>query len=159
MRQRAMDILIFDLGGRRFALPAEHVREIVRAVTLLPLPKAPAIVEGIFDLRGTVVPALDIRARFQLDSKPIGASDHLLVATAGKRVVALRIDRALELASVAERDVENATSGLPTSEYVTGVATLSDGLVLIHDLRTFLSAAESAALAGFLGDDANEEGR
>lgn len=57
MRQLAMDILIFDLGDRAGTR--------VRAVTLLPFPKAPAIAEGIFDLRGTVVPALDMRARLR----------------------------------------------------------------------------------------------
>jgi purine-binding chemotaxis protein CheW len=47
-----MDVLVFEVGGVRCALPAPEVREIVRAVTIVPLPKAPPIVEGLINLRG-----------------------------------------------------------------------------------------------------------
>lgn len=141
-----LEVLVFDLGGQRYALRCSEVRELVRAVTVVPLPRAPAIIQGIIDVRGAVVPVLDIRARFGLPSRAATHTEHLILAWAGKRLVAVRTDRALALAQLRASDVEDA-AGLGTGvEYVAGVAKLPDGLVLIHDLRTFLSGTEAAAL-------------
>lgn len=149
--QRALvDLLLFELGGRRFALPAADVREIVRAVALVALPSGPPIVEGIIDVRGQVVPVLDIRKRFRVPPKALDPGEHFVLASAGARLVALRVDAVLDLAQVRRADIEDARDVLPFSEHVAGVAKLPDGLVLIHDLKTFLSQGEAAALSAAL---------
>jgi len=141
-----MDLVVFEIGGLRYALPASAVSEVVRAVTVVPLPRAPAIVEGLMNVRGALVPVLDVRARFRLPAKAMSHTDHLLLAWAGPRLVAIRADRALDLARVEAGDVEDATTVVPDADYVNGIAKLPDGLVLIHDLRTFLKEAEAVAL-------------
>jgi purine-binding chemotaxis protein CheW len=151
-----LEVLVFEVARWRFGVPSSDVRELLRAVTIVPLPKAPAVVEGIIDVRGTIVPVLDIRSRFRLPGKAVEHSDHLLVARAGERLVALRVDRALDLARVGADEIEEAARIAPGVEYVAGVAKLPDGLVLIHDLRTFLSQAESAALDRSLAGRAGE---
>lgn len=140
----ALDILIFEIGSVRYALPSADVRELHRAVAIVPLPKAPPIVEGLINVHGSVVPVLDVRSRFRLPPKPLSHTDHLIVAWAGERLVALRVDRALDVARLHRGDIEPA--GVGADEYVAGVAKLADGLVLIHDLRVFLDAAEAATL-------------
>lgn len=137
---------MFEIGRVRYALPISDVGEIVRAVTIVPLPKAPPIIEGIINVRGRVVPVLDVRAHFRLPSKAAAHTDHLILAQAGKRLVAIRADRAHDLVSVSAGDIEEAKASVPGADYVMGVAKLPHGLVLIHDLRTFLEAAESTAL-------------
>lgn len=146
------EVLVFEVGERRYGLPTADVRELLRAVTVVPLPRAPAIVEGVINVRGDVIPVLDIRARFRLPPKAADHTDHLIVASIGDRRVALRVDRAIELAQCGASDVEDARGVVPGVEYVAGVAKLPDGLVLIHDLRAFLSAAEATALAESLSD-------
>jgi purine-binding chemotaxis protein CheW len=141
-----LELLVFDVGGQRYALPSKVVGEIVRAVTIVPLPKAPSIIEGVIDVRGSVVPVLDIRTRFRLAPKPLEHTDHLVLAWAGPRRVAIRADRAQDLLRFDAARIEDARASLPAAEYVTGVAKLEDGLVLIHDLETFLSRAEDEAL-------------
>lgn len=141
-----LEVVVFEVGGQRYALRSSDVRELVRAVTIVPLPKAPAIVEGIINVRGVVMPVLDLRTRFRFPAKPAAHTDHLIVAWAGPRLVALRVDRALDLARLEAGDVEDAKAVVPGADYVAGVAKLPEGLVLIHDLRTFLSQAEAAAL-------------
>ena len=91
------ELLKFELGRQLFGIPLRDVSEVVRAVSVAPLPKAPPIIEGVINLRGTIIPVLDIRARFKLPPKGIGPSDHLVVARAKDRVVAVRVDRALEI--------------------------------------------------------------
>jgi purine-binding chemotaxis protein CheW len=141
-----VQLLTFDLSGRRFALPASAVREVTRAVAITALPKAPPIVEGVINVRGTVVPMLDIRQRFGLPPASVAPEQHLLIAQAGGRVVALRVDRAVDLVSVDEAAIESAARVVPGVEYVAGIAKLPDGLIVIHDLERFLSLEEAGQL-------------
>jgi purine-binding chemotaxis protein CheW len=140
------EILLFELGGERCGLPSADVRELIRAVTIVSLPKAPAIVQGLINLRGRIVPVLDVRARFGIPSKPLEPSDHFVVAVAGTSLVAIRVDRAMDLARVDDRQIERAKGIVPGAEYVAGVAKLPDGLVLIYDLHVFLTESEGLAL-------------
>jgi purine-binding chemotaxis protein CheW len=133
------EVLIFEVGGRRFGLLAAEVRELVRAVTIVPLPMAPTTVEGVINLRGRVVPVLDLRPRLGLPARAVEPSDHLIIARAGERTVALRVDRALELARP-----EVAGGG------AAAVAKLDDGLAPIIDTANLLSPADSDALGAAL---------
>ena len=140
------EILVFEAGGQRYGLPIGDVRELVRAVAITPLPDAPAVIEGIVDVRGRVLPVLDVRARFRLPAKALDPSDHFIVASAGSRGVILRVDRALQLARIDDAAVQPPETLGPGGRHVAGVARLEDGMVLIHDLATFLTAAENTAL-------------
>ncbi len=136
-------LLTFEVSARHFALPAGLVREVARAVAIAALPKAPPIVEGIINFRGALVPVLDIRRRFGIPPAPLAPEQHLIVANAGTRVVALRVDRALDLVIVDAEAIESAASVAPGTEYVAGIAKLADGLLVIHDLERFLSLEEA----------------
>jgi purine-binding chemotaxis protein CheW len=143
---RTREVLVFEVGGQSYGLPIVDVRELVRAVAITPLPNAPAVIEGIVNVRGRVLPVLDVRARFRLPAKSLDPSDHFIVASAGARGVILRVDRATHLTLVDEASIQAPQTLGPSATYVAGVAKLDDGLVLIHDVATFLSAAEAASL-------------
>jgi purine-binding chemotaxis protein CheW len=147
-------ILMFQVQEQRFGLSVADVQELQRVVTIVPLPKAPAVVEGLIDLRGTLVPVFDIRCRFRLLAKEVGPLDHLVIAHAKGRLVALRVDRVLDLVEVDDREIEDPRDLVPGTDYVAGVARLEGGLVLIHDLATFLSAAEAAELDAAIAEGA-----
>ena len=136
------EVLVFHLAGQRFALASTVVREVVRAVAVVPLPNAPPIVEGVIDYRGTIVPVLDIRARFALPAAPLDVHQHFIVADAQRRV-AIRTDRVAQVLPIDATQTHKIEDAAP---YITGVVQLDDGLVLIHDLATFLSADEVTTL-------------
>lgn len=142
-----MDLVVFSLNGHRYGLPAADVQEVVRAVALAPLPKAPPIVEGVINVRGQVVPVLDIRTRFRLPHQALAPGDYFVLARAAELLVALRVEAGVQLAELADGDLESLEQVVSAAGYVSGVGKLPDGLVLIHDLRTFLASAESAQLA------------
>lgn len=140
------EVLLFEVGGQRYALPTADVRELVRAVAITPLPGAPPVIEGVVNVRGQVMPVLDVRARFALPPKPLDPSDIFVVASAGPRGVILRVDRASQLTLVDDAAMAPPGSLGLAASHLAGVAKLDDGLVLIHDLATFLSAAEGESL-------------
>ena len=139
--------LLFELDGQRYGLAAAAVREITWAVATVNVPASLPHVEGALDYRGEIVAALDVRRRFGLPTRPIALADHLIVAAAGGRTVALRVDRAVEVAEIAAGDVTPVSGTLPGVGPVAGIARSADGLVLIHDLETFLTDAEERELA------------
>ena len=147
-------LLLFTLDTHRFALPLAQVRETVRAVAITPLAGAPGVVEGVIDVRGTVTPVLDLRARFGLPPRPVSPDDHLVLAMAGDRPVALRVDRATDVATVSDEAITAAAPDDPATRHLAGVARLADGLVLIGDLAAFLSQGERAAMERALGGEA-----
>jgi purine-binding chemotaxis protein CheW len=138
--------LVFEVGGQRYALPAADVHELVRAVAVQPLPGAPAVIEGIINLRGDLVAVLNLRARFRLPPRDPRPSDHFILAEAEGRRLALRVDHALELVVLDGADVEEAKSLVPGVDYVRWVARREQDVILIHDLRTFLAQTEALAL-------------
>ena len=150
-----MQLLTFRIGDQRFALAAETVREVVRAVAIAPLAGAPRVVEGGVNVRGRVVPVLDLRARFALPAQPLLPEEHLVLAMAGDRLVALRADEAEELAEVPDASVASPDALSPTLRHIAGLAALPEGAIVIADLAAFLSAWESEALdAALAGADA-----
>jgi purine-binding chemotaxis protein CheW len=139
------EILVFEVAGRRYGLPVAVVQELARAVTVTPVPGMPPGVEGVINVRGQVVPVFDLRCRFGLPVRPVELGDHLIVARSGSRRVALRVDRALEIAPLGDGDVENAVSMVPGVEGLAAVAKVADGLVLIADLDRLLADDSSGA--------------
>jgi purine-binding chemotaxis protein CheW len=139
--------VVFVLAGRRYALALGAVERVVRMVALAPLPRAPAIVLGLVDLQGEVVPVLDVRRRFRLPERAPRASDPLIVARTRRRRVGLvveSVEAVIERAAAERIAPETVAPGL---DYVQGVTRLEPhGLVLIHDLDTFLSLDEERAL-------------
>ena len=146
MDDSRIQLLTFEIRHERFGVALDDVREVVRAVSIVRLPKVPSFVEGVVNVRGCIVPVLDIRARSGLPPKMLEPSDHLIIAFAKRRLVAIRVDRVTDMVTLARRDVEDLTVAMARSDLVAGVVKLHDGLLLMHDLATFLSATEAEAL-------------
>lgn len=141
---------MFSLAAGRYGISVSHVREIVRAVALAPLPGAPDVIEGIVNLRGRLVPVLDTRRRFGRALRPTELSDFLIIADAGARDVALHVDQVLGVHEIGEEQVVPAGQLVQRSAFIGGLATLADGTLLIHDPAAFLLESESAALEAAL---------
>jgi purine-binding chemotaxis protein CheW len=142
----SLPFVCFTLAASRYALPLTAVERVVPVVELTPLPRAPEIVLGIVNLAGRIIPVVNIRKRLGHPDREIQLSDHLIVARTSRRPVALLVDRAEGLVERADHEIARAASVLPGLEYVRGVAKLGDGLILIHDLDTFLSLDEERKL-------------
>ncbi|WP_044562377.1 chemotaxis protein CheW [Azospirillum sp. B4] len=141
-------LLRFDLEAQAYGLPLAMVERAVRAVAVTPLPGAPGLVRGVINLQGQVVPVMDVRRRFGLDSRPLSLSDHMIVARGLRRTVVLLVDSVVGTVAGAPVDWVSAQGVVPgVDDAIAGVVRLSDGLLLIHDLDRFLSAAEEDQLA------------
>lgn len=141
-----MEILVFHLESEAYGISVDAVRRVLAAVRVTRIPGAPAVVAGLVDLHGSLTPVFDLRRRFGMGASQVRADDHFILAMAGDRRVLLHVDRVSEVAGVDPADIGAARSAVDRAEHVSGIARLERGLVLIHDLATFLSEAESADL-------------
>ncbi len=154
-----MDILIFDLDAHEYGIPLHVVREVVRAVEVAPLAGAPAVVEGIIDFHGSIVPVFSLRRRFGLHERPVALTDRFIIVDTGERDAALHVDGVRSLAKVDESLIRDADTLVRGGAHIAGAVTVADveGLVLLHDVTTFLAMAEEesldAALAGHRNND------
>jgi purine-binding chemotaxis protein CheW len=94
-----------ELAGRRFAIDVRELREIVRAPDLTPLPGAPALIEGVVDLRGALLPVVDLGRALGLEPAGMGGARLAVVEVEGLRF-ALRVDAALDVLSLGAEALE-----------------------------------------------------
>lgn len=149
-RLGAEPLLVFQVGSGRYGVRLSALREVLRAVAITLLPGAPRVVEGVIDVRGEVVPVLNMRRRFGAPERPLDPAERFVLVRAGERSVALRVDSVAALADADPAAEESAETLVPGAPHVAGVARLADGLVLIHDPDAFLTQAESAELEAAL---------
>jgi purine-binding chemotaxis protein CheW len=153
-----MPLLVFSLEGQLYALGLENVRRVIRSVAITPLPAMPAIMLGIIDLGGAVVPVMDIRGRFKHPARAIRLSDRFIIALSGKRSVALPVDGTHGTIEASRENFAAADAILPGLGLVEGAMKTDDGLILIHDLARLLSLEEAAAIDSALGAARAENG-
>ena len=136
------ELLVVTLDGDNFALAVEDVREVLRAAQPTALANAPAIVEGVLNVRGELVPLLSIRSRLGRRPREMRAADYIVVARANGRVVAFVVDAVVELRRIPAGDITGAAAVVRGTSHVEGVARLADGALVIHDLGALLDADE-----------------
>lgn len=153
-----MAIMVVRVDEQRVGFVASDVVEVQRMVAWEPLPGAPEAVDGVIDLRGHVVPVLDLKERFGLPSRPPGVDDHLVVVRAGRHVVAVRVDQALALQTIPAGGLLPMEEVAPGGARVAGVVRSDGSLLVVADLGAFLGWDEAAGLDRALSDRSQHDG-
>jgi purine-binding chemotaxis protein CheW len=140
-------LVTFNLDEQHFALFLGTVERIVAMAEITPLPGAPAVVLGIVNIRGAIVPVIDIRQRFGLPARETRLTDRMLIARTSRRAVALIADGVAGVVAKLRTAIA-PVDGIYShrSKYVAGAVQLEAGLTLIHDLETLLSQDEERVL-------------
>ena len=139
-------LVVFTIDQRSFAVPLERVERALRAVAVTSLPRAPAIVCGVINVGGRIVPVINLRRRCGLPDKALGLTDQLLLAHGGGRPLAMIVDAVHDVVHCDERDFVPVDGVVAGTRYLRGIVKSPAGLILIHDLDAFLSLEEAAAL-------------
>ena len=139
-------LLTFFLEGKRYALHIGSVERVIKAVEVSALPGSPPIVTGVINMHGEIVPVFNIRERFGLKTKAIGANDLFIIATTRGLKVALVVDSVGAVEEFGAQMVARINTMINTKQYIEGIVRLPDNMVLIHDLDTFLSLEEEKQL-------------
>jgi purine-binding chemotaxis protein CheW len=141
-----MQIVVFLIDSRPYGLPLEAVEQVLPMVEISLLPAAPEVLLGVIDYHGEILPVVDLRARLKLSRRELELQNRLLVVRTTRRRLALVADAVAGVREVLPEAVHDPAGIDPTLRHVAGIATLEDGLVVIQDLETLLSADEEQVL-------------
>ncbi|GAB5517843.1 MAG: chemotaxis protein CheW [Rhodothermales bacterium] len=144
-----MQLVTFVLGKETFGVDVLKVQEIIRIVDVTRVPNSPSFVEGVINLRGKILPVIDLRKRFGLSYAERDKDSRIVVIEFADKVVGFLVDRMREVVRV-ERNSVDAPPNLvtsSTSRYITGVVQLEDRLLTLLDLDRVLTTAEQEQLA------------
>lgn len=139
--------VVFFLEEQAFALRLGAVSRVLRALAVTPLPGAPAIVRGVIDVQGELVPVVDLRRRFGMPEKDVTLGDQILVANSGRQAVALVVDGTGGVVEYRPEDFVPIAQVVPGAGGLAGLLKAESGLVLVQDLDALLALDEAAALA------------
>lgn len=121
-------------------MDVSNIVQVLRMVAITPTPNAPDIVEGVINIRGKVIPVINMRKQFGLKPIPYGIDNHLLIARHNGQMVGLILDRVSKVLTLPASQLERPTDvGLHIAEYLSSVAMLDDRLILIINLETILN--------------------
>lgn len=149
-----VDLLLFLLDGRPFAVRLGQVERVTAMAAFTPLPGAPPVVAGIINIGGRFLPVLDVRARLGLVPRFPRLADGLIVVRLAARTVALWIDHVEGTLHLPAASLVPADRVVPGGGWFDAVTALPDGPVFIHDVDRFLSMTEEAALDAALAQGA-----
>ncbi len=144
--KRPLALLCSGSAGRPCAVAAAAVVEILAAVAVTPLPRQPAYIAGVVDLRGSIVPVLDLRVRFGIPARPMELSDRLIVIRAAGRLLMLWVDDVEALAPVDLATWSSAGGLVSGDSSLAGVVSGSDGVTTIYDVDAFVAQCEADAV-------------
>jgi purine-binding chemotaxis protein CheW len=145
-RAGALDVLIFRLWGERYAVPLAQVREVVRVVAITRLADSSALLEGVVDVRGELVPVLDLRALLGCAPKAVELSDELVFIAAGGRTLAFRSEPPSALSVVDSGLVVETQAVVAGFRSALSMVQQPEGLVLLLDTEALLPLPELFAL-------------
>lgn len=142
--------VIFRLGDEEFGLPVDVVSGIIRYEPATPVPRAPEVVLGVINLRGRVVPIVDLRRRFRNESFVPQPSSRIIVAEGEAGPVGIAVDAANEVTTIDDdelRPVPEGVLGPETARAFSAVVERDDKLVILLDLDEAIPRAEYASAA------------
>ncbi len=146
-----LHIVGFRIGRETFGVPIALVHEIVRVPDITAVPDAPEYVEGVINLRGKIIPVIDLRKRFGEKEITSTKKNRILVAEVDEKRVGLIVDAASEVLKIPPSEIDAPPNVFEEGElnYVTGVGKLQGRLIMMVELSKILQRGELRRLGEF----------
>ena len=145
--------LTFDLSGEELAVPVLNIREIIRYGKLTRMPMVPEFIEGVINLRGSVVPVINLSAKFGLKKTEADKRTCIIIMeiemSKGNVIMGIVVDKVLQVIAIPEGNIEpSPTLGANIqTNFIKGMARIEDGFIVILDVSKALSVEEIAMVS------------
>jgi purine-binding chemotaxis protein CheW len=147
--EELLQLVSFNIGQEEFGLDIQCIQEINRMVEITRVPNSPEFVSGVINLRGKVIPVIDLRKRFGFPAKESDKNTRIIVVELGNTIVGFVVDSVREVLRIPKSITEpppTIIAGIG-AEYVTAVGKLEDRLLILLDLDRILQEKEKTQLA------------
>ena len=148
IQQDERQLVVFDLADEGYGVDISAVREIIRLQEITQVPRTPEFVEGVINLRGKVIPVIDLRKRFGVTVEAESQDNRIVVVDIGDQDIGVIVDAVKEVLRIPTDSVEPPASVITTagSDYLLGIAKLDSRLIILLDLQKVLSEDEQGSL-------------
>ncbi len=144
-----LQLVSFNLGAEEFGVDIGMVQEIVRMPEITRVPRTPEFVEGVVNLRGKIIPVVDLRKRFRLPVTENTKSTRIIIVTMNGRTVGMIVDGVSEVRRISADSVEptpDMVASAIDAAYLKGIAKLEGRLLILLDLNLVLNQEEQKQL-------------
>lgn len=144
-----LQLVSFTIGNEEFGVDILYVQEINRMIQVTKVPNAPNFVEGVINLRGRVIPVIDLRTKMGMPKKEADNNTRIVVIEISGKTVGFIVDAVKEVLRIPSSITEpppQIVAGI-NSEYIKSVGKLEDRLLILIDLEKILSAGETEKLS------------
>lgn len=140
------EFLVFSLGEEEYAIDILKVQEIRGYENVTRIANAPDFIKGVTNLRGVIVPIVDLRIKFHLDKVEYGGQTVVIVVNVGERVVGIVVDGVSDVMSLTPEQIKPAPEFGVTlsSDYLSGLGSLEDRMLVLVDIDKLLTSEEMA---------------
>ncbi len=148
-RQKAGKYLTFVLAEEEYGLEILKVREIIGVMDITSVPRTPAYVKGVINLRGKVIPVVDLRLKFEMPSAEQTAETCIIVVYVGEMEMGILVDKVSEVLDISGEDIEEAPSfGVNVdTEFILGIGKAGGKVTILLDIARVLTK-DDLAVAG-----------
>ena len=149
--------LTFIMGDEEYGVDILRVQEIRGWDSVTPIPNTPDYIKGVINLRGTIVPIVDLRQRFGMPSIEYGATTVVIVlkviSEESERIMGIVVDAVSDVHNVADEDMQPPPDfgSVVSIDYVKGLATVSETMIIILEIDRLMNAEDMAAMSGAAG--------
>lgn len=142
-----LQLVTFRIGEEEFGVDILAVQEIIRLVPITPVPRAPVDIAGVINLRGKVIPVVNMRSRFSLPARDASPQTRIVVMESEEKIVGFLVDAVSEVLRIPVTTVEDpppVVAGIG-SEYIRGVGKLAERLLILLDLDRLMAHLDTDA--------------
>lgn len=146
---KILQLVGFRVDKEEFAVDILQVQEINKMIGITKIPNAPSFVEGVVNLRGRIIPVIDLRTRLRLQKKEIDSKSRIIVVEIKGKTLGFIVDEVSEVLRIPESVTELPPDMVTNidSEFITAVAKLEDRLIILIDLEKIIKADEIKQIA------------
>lgn len=143
------EFLTFALGEEEYGVDILKVQEIRGYDAVTRLPDAPDYIKGVINLRGTIVPVIDMRMKFRLDKVEYNALTVMIVLNVAERVVGIVVDRVSDVVRLGGEQIREVPElgAAIDRQFLTGIGTLDERMLILLDIERLMTSAEMGLVA------------
>ena len=141
-------LVVFELANEHYGVDISAVNTIIRMQEITEVPRTPKFVDGVINLRGSIIPVIDLRKRFGLPVSDITKASRIVVVEAASQMIGMVVDAVAETLRIPCASIEPPSPVVVSvdSEYLRGIGKQDDRLVILLDLDKVLSSKETESL-------------
>jgi purine-binding chemotaxis protein CheW len=141
-------LVVFSLANEEYGVAITQVQEIIRQPEITRIPGMPLFIEGVINLRGRIIPIIDLRKRFKLEQQQVNDKTRVVVVDAGGQTIGLVVDSVSEVVNLPKDQVDPIPPSIASidAEYLSGVGKLEKRIVILLDLVKLLGDLEKVAI-------------